>query len=109
MREGLHLRKIALELKDSLGIERKIHIRVKPMKRVLANINIDSGVIKLNRNFVKMLSEQEIRFVIAHELLHLKYGIGHPFQMSKELENMFSREVYRSVMEKALDYLRNLK
>ena len=105
MRKGNEIRKIALLLKEELKLDSPIYIRVRPMKRTIASISHRTGIISLNRSFIDQLDEEELKFVLAHELLHLKYGHAHSIGMRKELMDRFTPEVEERVMKKVREYV----
>ena len=94
------------ELKRELDVSDHVYIRLLPQKRSLANISLKTKILRLNRDFVGMLSRDELRFVLAHELLHIKYGNVHSLKMRHELLNLFREETMSSTMKKAERFFR---
>jgi len=87
------IKEILEQAKKELGIEENIKLTVRPMKRKIASISLIKKVIVLNESFIKHLSEEEIRYIIFHELLHLKHGIFHTSKFKKELSKFFPNDM----------------
>ncbi|AAB99223.1 TPA: M48 family metallopeptidase [Methanocaldococcus jannaschii] len=66
-----------------------IKIKIKPLKRKIASISLTNKTIYINKNILPYLSDEEIRFILAHELLHLKYGKYHINEFEEELLFLF--------------------
>ncbi|WP_457613972.1 M56 family metallopeptidase [Methanocaldococcus sp.] len=66
-----------------------IKIKIKPLKRKIASISLINKTIYINKNILPYLSDEEIRFILAHELLHLKYGKYHINEFEEELLFLF--------------------
>lgn len=94
------LEKILNELKEKIGLEEKIQIRFKKFKRKIASISLTKKVIYLNSLFLNLLSEEEVKYLIAHELLHLKYGIIHTPKFEKELIGLCGKDLSERILMK---------
>jgi len=70
----VELRSILEEYRKWLGIEDKIKLELKPLKTKAASISLRKGVIRLNRNLIPLLSDESIKYLILHELVHYKIG-----------------------------------
>ncbi|RSN72887.1 MAG: hypothetical protein DSO07_10745 [Thermoproteota archaeon] len=68
------IRAVLDELKKELGMERRIRVELREMKVKAASVSIKKGVIRLNRYIVSNSEEKCIRYLILHELAHLKLG-----------------------------------
>ncbi len=81
-------RKIAKEL----GLE-NVKIRIVPMKSKVASISFKTRTLRLNSNAVKVLNEEQLKFVIFHELIHIKVkDANHGSLFLKELRKRYSEE-----------------
>lgn len=79
-------------LRKELGIEEEVGIKMKPMKRKKATVSLLKKEIRINKNLLSDMSEQELREIIIHELLHLKYGIFHTKEFLEEMKVILSRK-----------------
>ena len=98
----MRLKRLLAEVLDSLNLQKDIRIRVKPLKGKVASISHRSGTIYLNKRCLEVLTEEEIKFVLAHELLHLKHGKFHTEKFEKELIGLFDRDLAPSINRKML-------
>ena len=99
------LKQIITEAKKELSIEEEIKLSVKPMQKKIASISLNKKVLSVNKEMLKILSHEEIRFVIYHELLHLKHGKYHTVSFKKELSKYFSIEEEKKLYRKLSRYL----
>jgi predicted metal-dependent hydrolase len=86
------LDKILINTINELNLNDKkanIKIKIKPLKRKIASISLTNKTIYINKNILPYLSDEEIRFILAHELLHLKYGKYHINEFEEELLFLF--------------------
>jgi len=65
------IQKVLLEYKEKLDIDDEIHIRLRSYKTKAASVNIKKNIITINKD-VFDLGEDVIRYLILHELIHLK-------------------------------------
>ncbi len=105
MHGGRAIRRLLKPLCETFAIAPPVYVRVLPLKRTLASISFRTRTIRLNAHFIKLLTEEELRYVLAHELLHLKYGKVHSIAMRQELLKHFPPSVIAATMEKAYRYL----
>ncbi|MEO0170409.1 MAG: M56 family metallopeptidase [candidate division WOR-3 bacterium] len=98
--DGKALRKLLEEVKEKLGLKDKVYLRVKPLKRSIAIISLKTKRITINKNILNIFTKDEIKYILAHELLHLKYGKTHTLEMDRELENLFGKDVKPSILKK---------
>ena len=94
------LEKLVKELSDEIGIEGGVKIKLKKFKTKLASVSLSKRVIYINSELVKELSDKEIRYLIVHELLHLKYGIFHTAKFHEELLKLCGEDLHFSIVEK---------
>jgi predicted metal-dependent hydrolase len=81
------------KLKDKLSINERIDIKIRPMKRKIASISLRRREIRINSHLLPDLSDEELNYIIAHELLHLKHGIYHICEFEEELVAISSPQV----------------
>ncbi len=81
------IRAIFEQLKEGIGIEEKVSLRFVPFKRKKASVSLRKKEVRLNSALLKVLCPEEVRIILAHELLHLKYGVYH----SREFEEALKR------------------
>ncbi len=93
----MELRKLLEEVLGKLGLEGEFRIKVKPFKRKIASISHRTRTIYINKTCVEVLTEEEIKFVLAHELLHLKHGKFHTFKFEQELKKLFNKDLTYSI------------
>jgi predicted metal-dependent hydrolase len=93
----MELDKLLKEVSDKLNLKGEFRIKVKPFKRKIASISHKTGTIYINKTCLEVLTEEEIKFVIAHELLHLKHGKIHTLKFEQELRSLFSKDLTRSI------------
>lgn len=98
----MELKDLLREVLKRLNLRRDIRIRVKPLKGKVASISHRSGTIYLNKRCLEVLTEEEIKFVLAHELLHLKHGKFHTLDFERELIGLFGRDLTPSINRKML-------
>jgi len=91
---------ILKELKRKLNIEEEVDVKLKSFKRKLASVSLTKKVIYLNKELIPKITDEELSYLIAHELLHLKHGIYHTSEFEKELLELFGRDIYLSLIEK---------
>jgi predicted metal-dependent hydrolase len=92
MKDKKMLDKILINTINELNLNDKkanIKIKIKPLKRKIASISLTNKTIYINKNILPYLSDEEIRFILAHELLHLKYGKYHINEFEEELLFLF--------------------
>jgi len=78
------LRKVLIEYKEMLNINDDVHIRLKRYKTKAASVNIRKNIITLNKEVLD-LGEDVIRYLILHELTHLKLRSPYHDATFKEL------------------------
>ena len=87
-------KKILNEILDNIMNElnltdKNIRIKIKPLKRKIASISLKNKTIYINKNILPYLDNEEIKFILTHELLHLKYGKYHINEFEEELLFLF--------------------
>ncbi len=103
MRKELNLNEILEELKERAGIKKAVRIKLKPFKRKVASVSIKKGIIYINSKLAENLTEEEIRYIIAHELLHIKHGIFHTEEFENELRKLCHEDKSTDIIRKFLN------
>ncbi|MEM2294120.1 MAG: YgjP-like metallopeptidase domain-containing protein [Nitrososphaerota archaeon] len=89
------------DLKQDLDIKEKIKVEVKPMKIKAASISLNKNTIRLNKNLLPQLEPQCIKYLILHELLHLKLkNIHHNNHFYEILYNKVDKEQLSEIERK---------
>ncbi len=86
------VRSVLNELQQKLGIEGKVRVEIRTMRTKAASVSIRRGVIRLNKHIVNS-EEQCLRYLILHELAHLKLGsTSHGDDFYRILYSVMSRD-----------------
>ena len=48
------------------------NLRIEPRRTIIASASLRTDTVYVNRDFLPRLGERELRYVIAHQLAHLK-------------------------------------
>jgi len=94
------IEKLLKELKEELGIKEEVKVRLKRFKFKVASVSLSKRVIYLNSELVKKLTDEELRYLLAHELLHLKHGSFHTARFEKELLTLCKKDLSLSILKK---------
>lgn len=94
------LEEIVRELKSKIGIEEDVGIKLKKFKLKLASVSLSKKVIYINAELIEKLDEKEIRYIIAHELLHIKHGVFHTTKFQQELTRLCGKDLHTNIVEK---------
>lgn len=63
--------RILWEAMKELGVEDPVRLVLYPMKYKVASASLKTRTIRLNKNLIRSLTDEEIRYIIIHELIHL--------------------------------------
>lgn len=107
----MNLNERALMILRELLNEYKIAVLVRLKGGVKLEITNEDYVARICRNTVFLgkkafiLNDDELRYVILHEIMHLRYPVDDDFFMSllKEIEPR-AEELHKRVLEKTLKY-----
>lgn len=103
-------RRILKEVKEELGLNGKIRLRRVPMKRKIASFSFKTNTLRLNRNLLELLTEKEIRYIIRHELVHLKVrDLNHGSLFIEEMKKFYSEKEIEEIEEGVIKKLVGLK
>lgn len=87
------LRKGLKELMYELGIEEEVKLKVVPMKQKIASLSLKTKILRLNQKAVEILSDKELRYILLHELIHLKTkNVVHGYLFFEELKKYYSND-----------------
>jgi len=103
MNKNKEINTILCKLKAKIGVKENIKVKLRPFKRKLASVSLTRKVIYLNSKIVDKLTDEELEYLIAHELLHLKHGIFHTAEFEEELKNLFKEDLQLEILRKFLD------
>lgn len=100
-------RKILKEVMEELGLKEKIKLRRVPMKRKIASFSFKTKTLRLNKNLLGLISEEELRYIIRHELVHAKVkDANHGDQFARELQRFYTdkeiKEIEENLIKKSL-------
>jgi predicted metal-dependent hydrolase len=92
---------ILQELMKEMEISENIRLKIVPMKKKIASLSLATNVLRFNRNVVKFLNDEEIRYILIHELIHLKIrDVNHGSLFLRELSKYYNpRETYHLEIE----------
>lgn len=91
------------EFKAALGITDKVKLELRPLKTKAASISLRKRVIRLSKYVVSRLDEVSLRYLILHELVHLKLRtVHHTKDFYEVIYSMFDRETVRKSEERIL-------
>ncbi len=92
------LKNLLTEIKKEIGVDKEVKLKIVPMKEKIASLSIDTRILRLNRNVVEKLDEEELRYILLHELIHLKVNdVNHGLLFMKELEKYLEFEKTREI------------
>ena len=87
MKKRSNLRKILLRtLKENNFKLNNIYIRQKPFKYQIASVSFRNNIIRINKKVVQSVPKYLIKYIITHELVHLK--LKHPYHNKKFYSEM---------------------
>ncbi len=87
------VKEILNELMREMEIDETIKLRIVPMKQKVASLSFKTRVLRLNRKAVEVLNDEEIRYILIHELIHFKTkDVNHGSSFLCELEKHYSLE-----------------
>ena len=71
------LRTILDELISLVNISHPVYIRRINFKRQIASVSFKNNFIRLNKHLADKLNPELLKYILLHELIHLK--LGHPY------------------------------
>ena len=86
------------EVKDEVGIREDVKLRIIPMKHKIASLSLEKKVLRLNKNVIEKLSDEEIKYILLHELVHLKVkDVNHGSLFFGEFRKHFRPEKIKEI------------
>lgn len=77
--------------KQAVGVEDNVKLILYPMKYKVASISLKNKTIRLNKNLLELFSEDELYYILVHELIHIKHStLNHGEEFYKALYKLFS-------------------
>ncbi len=79
--------------KQILGIKDNVRLVLYPMKYKVASTSLKNKTIRLNKNLLELLEEDELYYILVHELIHIKHStLNHGEEFYETLNKLFSPE-----------------
>lgn len=90
-------------IKKRMGCKSDIKVRIRPLKASIAKISFKDSVITLDP-VVRELGKDEVLYILAHEIAHLKSGtLYHTQSFWKEIEKIFPKEMIEDVEKRIIE------
>ena len=95
---------------NSLNINDKIKIEIKPMKQDIASFSFKTKTLRLNKYVVENFDDELLYYIILHELIHFKTNsLYHGIDFYEELKKHYSEEQCDEIELKIIQKLIMLK
>jgi len=105
------VRSLLEQAKQALGIRDSIKLVLYPMKYKVALVSLQTKIIRLNKNLIGLFTDDELYYILLHELIHIKLAtLNHgeefykllytlyPPEKSEELENRIVKKLISTNM-----------
>lgn len=103
------LRRLLERAKVDLGVDERVKLVIQPMKRKMASVSLKKGVIRLNKNVVNILDDDELYYILVHELVHLKLGtMDHGVKFYETLHTLYPKNKLEELESKIVKKLVNI-
>ncbi len=76
MQDLHHLRELLRKASEVVGYNGPLTLRLMDYKRNIALAIVNRGEVRLNRRILSKLGDEEILYILVHEVLHIKLGLG---------------------------------
>lgn len=91
---GREIKKIINSISQEMKIKKQLFVRVVPFRRKIASVSFASGKLRLNRDFVKLANISLLKYIIIHELVHVKLGHHyHNDEFYKEMNKYLEQDI----------------
>lgn len=102
--------KILLErARQVVGIEDNVKLVLYPMKYKVASISLKNKTIRLNKNLIESFEEDELYYILVHELIHIKLStLNHGEDFYRMLYKLFSPEEADEIENRIIKKLINV-
>lgn len=98
--ERKHVIRLFRNMAKELCLE-NVRIRIVPMKRKIASFSFKTRTLRLNRNVIDIFDEEQLKFIILHELIHAKIeDVNHGSLFLRELEKHYNKEEAEKIESK---------
>lgn len=85
------IKKILDELMKEMEINEAIKLKIIPMKQKVASLSFKTKILRLSRKAIEVLNDEEIRYILTHELIHFKIrSANHGTLFLHELEKYYN-------------------
>ncbi len=93
-----HIRSLLEQAKRVLGIEDSVKLVLYPMKYKVASISLKTKTIRLNKNLIELFTDDEIYYILTHELIHIKLAtLNHGEEFYKLLHTLYPPEKFEEL------------
>ena len=93
---GREIKKIVDELSYHIGIKRRLFVRIVSFRSKVASVSFVNGTLRLNRDFVRLSNTSLLRYIIIHELIHIKLGHHyHNDEFYREIKKYLDHDIAR--------------
>ncbi len=103
------VRRLLEQAKQALKVEDNIKLVLYPMKYKVASISLKTKTIRINKNLVNVFDDEELYYILVHELIHIKttslnHGEGfykllnmlYPLSKLEEIENRIVKKLLKT-------------
>ncbi len=98
-----HIKSILEELKTALNLKDDIKLELRPMKTKAASTSLKRKTIRLNKNLIPNINHETIRYLILHELTHIKLNtIHHTKDFYNLLHSIIDKNTAKELEEEIL-------
>ena len=79
-------------------MEDNVKLVLYPMKYKVASISLKTKTVRLNRNIVSIFDDEELYYILVHELIHINLmSLNHGDSFYKLLGMLYSRNKYEEL------------
>lgn len=108
------VRRLLEQAKQALKVEDSIKLVLYPMKYKVASISLKTKTIRINKNLVNVFDDEELYYILVHELIHIKItSLSHGESFYKLLNTLYplskSEEIENRIVKKLLEIGINTK
>lgn len=93
LRAKERIKALLARAKRAVGIEDNVRLILYPMKYKVASVSLKSRIIRVNRNLLELFDDDELYYILVHELIHIKNStINHGSEFYNSLYSLVSPE-----------------
>ena len=97
------------QAKENIGVDDEVRIMLHPMKRKIASVSLKTKTIRINKNLLETLNDDELYYILVHELIHIKLSsLNHGNGFQKFLRKIYAPqdpEAIENMLIKKLAYI----